>query len=443
MADDLKAFIPITKVNAERREVWGVLAEEAVDKSGEIMDYETSKPNFEAWANQFSKATEGKSMGNLRAMHGNVAAGKLVSLEADDAAKKILIGAKVVDDGEWNKVLEGVYTGFSVGGSYAKRWHDPALNAKRYTALPAEASLVDNPCMYGAQFEVVKADGVAEMRKFVGDEGAMDKLAKLSEHLQELGKLKTYIQDLAKAGARHSASDNTLIQEIHDAGCALGAQCASVEKMTKSYDEEPAWVAWITGLDIGDTATALAFLSELAGRLIERSPDAAAKISAAAQIIADALKQQTDAQSAAITAAVTDAMTDEALLTEAGLERIAGAVMRKLAEGEDAPLNKINGQPADVLKKADIEPLNKSLDEVAAQTGALGELVVNLAKRLQSFGPIVRELPGNPSGPSDELATLDKLIAGEPDMAQRQYLMNKRAQLAIHSVHSNGGNVIR
>lgn len=430
MADELKAFIPITKVNTERREVWGVLAEEAVDKSGEIMDYETSKPNFEAWANQFAKATDGKSMGNLRAMHGNVAAGKLVSLEADDAAKKILIGAKVVDDGEWKKVEEGVYTGFSVGGSYAKRWHDPALNAKRYTALPAEASLVDNPCMYGAQFEVVKTDGATEMRKFIGGEDTLSKMV-------------THLQDLAKAGARHSAGDNALIQEIHDAGCALGATCAPVEKLHKSYDEEPEWVAWMAGIDIGDTATALAFLSQLAGRLIERSPDAAAKIASAAQIIADALKQQTDAQSAAITAAVTDAITDEALLTEAGLERIAGAVMRKLAEGDDAPLKKINGANADGLKKADVEPLRKSLDDVAAKTGALGELVVNLAKRLQSFGPIVRELPGNPSAPSDELATLDKLIATESDMAQRQYLMNKRAQLAIKNVQSTGGNVIR
>lgn len=429
--NNLNVFIPIAKVDQTRREVWGWAAEEARDKSDEIMDYEASKPNFVAWSDSIAKATDGKSAGNLRAMHEPIAAGKIVHFEPRDDVKKFWVGAKVIDDNEWKKVEEGVYTGFSVGGSYGKRWADPANpSLRRYEARPSEISLVDNPCMYGATFEVVKAEGAVEMRKFVGGE---DTLAKLAAHMQEL----------AKAGARHSASDNTLIQEIHDAGCALGAQCASVEKMTKSYDEEPAWVAWVAGMDIGDIATALAFLSELAGRLIERSPDAAAKISAAAQIIADALKQQTDAQSAAIAAAVTDAMTDEALLTEAGLERIAGAVMRKLAEGEDAPLKKINGQPADALKKADIEPLNKSLDEVAAQTGALGELVMNLAKRLQSFGPIVRELPGNPNGPSDELASLDKLIAGEPDMAQRQYLMNKRAQLAIQSIHSNGGNVIR
>jgi len=429
--NNLNVFIPIAKVDQTRREVWGWAAEEAPDKSKEIMDYEASKPHFLAWSEAIAKATDGKSAGNLRAMHEPIAAGKIVHFEPRDDVKKFWVGAKVIDDNEWKKVEEGVYTGFSVGGSYGKRWNDPANpELRRYEARPSEISLVDNPCMYGATFEVVKAEGAVEMRKFVGGE---DTLAKMVTHLQ----------DLAKAGARHSASDNTLIQEIHDAGCALGATCAPVEKLAKSYDEEPAWVAWVAGMDIGDIATALAFLSELAGRLIERSPDAAAKISSAAQIIADALKQQTDAQSAAITAAVTDAMTDEALLTEAGLERMASAVMHKLFENDFSPLSKINGNLADTLTKADVEPLQKSLDDVAAKTGALGELVVNLAKRLQSFGPIVRELPGNPSGPSDELATLDKLIAGESDMAQRQYLMNKRAQLAIQNVHNTGGNIIR
>jgi len=73
-----------------------------------------------------------------------------------------------VDDNEWKKVLEGVYTGFSVGGSYGAKWPDPVLEGvTRYEAKPVEISLVDVPCMPGAMFEIVKADGASEMRKFV------------------------------------------------------------------------------------------------------------------------------------------------------------------------------------------------------------------------------------------------------------------------------------
>lgn len=164
----LSVFVPITKVDTERREVWGVLAEEALDKSGEILDYDRSKPHFAAWSDSFAKATDGKSVGNLRAMHRDIAAGKFISVNLNDADKRVEVGAKVVDDNEWAKCLEGVYTGFSIGGKYVEKWTDG--DAVRYEATPHEGSLVDNPCMYGATFQVVKSEGDPELRKFVGGE---------------------------------------------------------------------------------------------------------------------------------------------------------------------------------------------------------------------------------------------------------------------------------
>lgn len=135
---------------------------EMPDKTGEILDYETSRPNFEKWSKDISDSTNGKSLGNVRAMHGKIAAGKLVGIEFNDAEKAIDVVAKVVDDAEWEKVAEGVYTGFSVGGSYAKRWADPEQPTLiRYTAMPTEVSLVDNPAIPGATFQMVKADGLA------------------------------------------------------------------------------------------------------------------------------------------------------------------------------------------------------------------------------------------------------------------------------------------
>ncbi|WP_196483711.1 DUF6582 domain-containing protein [Burkholderia diffusa] len=167
----LKLFARLTKVDEEKRLVYGRATEEVVDRAGEIMDYATSKPYFEKWSGDVAKATDGKSVGNLRAMHNNIAAGKLTAIDFRDEEKAIDICAKVVDDAEWEKVLEGVYTGFSIGGDYVKRWADPDLSARRFTANPCEISLVDLPCVPSASFyDIVKADGSVMQKAFKAPE---------------------------------------------------------------------------------------------------------------------------------------------------------------------------------------------------------------------------------------------------------------------------------
>ena len=158
-------FARMTKVDEATRTVTGVIANEALDRSGEVFDYASSKPHFEKWSGDIAKATDGKSVGNVRAMHGNVAAGVLKALNMDDVEKSVSVDAHIVDDNEWKKVQTGTYTGFSIGGSYARKWKgDDGL--QRYEAKPCEVSLVDLPCNPDAQFSVIKADGTQEMRKF-------------------------------------------------------------------------------------------------------------------------------------------------------------------------------------------------------------------------------------------------------------------------------------
>ena len=167
MNEVFRYFIPIQKINTERHEIYGWAAIEEVDNSDEILDYVSSKPLFMDWSNKAQKRSGGKSLGNVRSMHQNVAAGKLIALTADDVNKGFYVGAKIIDDNEWNKVEQGVYTGFSVGGSYTKRWSDFQNPGKiRYTAKPAELSIVDSPCIPSATFQMVKADGVTVTRSF-------------------------------------------------------------------------------------------------------------------------------------------------------------------------------------------------------------------------------------------------------------------------------------
>jgi hypothetical protein len=164
-----RVFVPLTKVDEEKRLVYGQITQEILDKSGEVMDYETSKPFFEKWSNDIHEASNGLSKGNVRVMHGLTAAGKLTELDFNDAEKAIDVCAKIVDDTEWNKVVEGVYTGFSVGGSYAKRWTDTLADGskvKKFTANPNEVSIVDNPCVPSSTFVMFKADGAEEQVEF-------------------------------------------------------------------------------------------------------------------------------------------------------------------------------------------------------------------------------------------------------------------------------------
>jgi hypothetical protein len=157
-----KIFAPIFKVDAVQGLVYARITDETVDLANEIMDYDSSKPLFQKWSGHAEKVSGGKSKGNLRAMHGPTAAGKLVDIAYDDTAKSIECVSKVVDAGELEKCIEGVYTGLSLGGNIVgKMWKDEPTGAMRYTVQPIEVSLVDLPCNPNATFEMIKVAGQA------------------------------------------------------------------------------------------------------------------------------------------------------------------------------------------------------------------------------------------------------------------------------------------
>jgi hypothetical protein len=162
----IRVFVPLSKVDEDQRLVFGRITQEILDKSGEVMDYASSKPNFEKWSNDIHTASNGLSKGNVRVMHGLNVAGKLTDIDFDDTEQAIDVCAKIVDDSEWQKVVEGCYTGFSVGGNYGKKWTETDATSqekvKKFTAVPNEVSLVDNPCVPSATFTLVKADGAEE-----------------------------------------------------------------------------------------------------------------------------------------------------------------------------------------------------------------------------------------------------------------------------------------
>lgn len=181
-------FIPFVKVDAQKRQVWGIVTAERPDKEFEVCDYDKSKPYYEEVIAEMSKATNGGNFFPLREMHGLSAAGKCIGHDFRDSDKEIFMGFEVVDDVAWKKVEKQVYTGFSQGGSLVgPPVEDPVYKGcMRYVAKPSEISLVDNPCLKDAHFTYVKTDGTVEIRKFIKTEAvpAHDPLGEVIELLK-------------------------------------------------------------------------------------------------------------------------------------------------------------------------------------------------------------------------------------------------------------------
>lgn len=197
-------FVALAKADAAQRLVYGSI-DETPDRSGEVFDYATGKPAFEAWSAEIAKASGGKSLGNVRAQHDlKKAAGKLTALDFDDAARRVSFIAHIVDDAEWQKVEAGVYTGFSPGGRYAKRWKDGAHT--RYTPVVGELSIVDIPCIPSAGFTLTKADGSEETISFV-----LDKAYEPGNDAT-----KTRADDLAKAAGASAKAKDFVVQARAD-----------------------------------------------------------------------------------------------------------------------------------------------------------------------------------------------------------------------------------
>lgn len=170
----VQTFGRIIKVNAKDQTVEGIGADETPDTDGEIFDYESSKPYIEEWSSKQAETTKAAgqevSYGNIRGQHdAKVAAGRVAEpIDFDDTKKSVFLKTKIIDKDEFQKCLEGVYTGFSVKGRSVKKWRDG--RHMRYTVAPVEFSLVDVPCNPGATFTVVKTDGSSEDHEFLPDD---------------------------------------------------------------------------------------------------------------------------------------------------------------------------------------------------------------------------------------------------------------------------------
>ena len=173
--DNVRLSMPLTKVDKERRIVSGFASLDNVDKQDDIV---TSEASLDAFA---------RFRGNIREMHQPSAVGKMVSFKEDKYFdpdtkkfyKGVFVSAYISKGAQdaWEKVLDGTYTGFSIGGRMNK-WDD-AYDEKSDKTIRVikeydlvELSLVDSPANQFANIvSVEKVDGIDVVK---GDETVLE-----------------------------------------------------------------------------------------------------------------------------------------------------------------------------------------------------------------------------------------------------------------------------
>jgi hypothetical protein len=148
--DNARVFGSITKFEKQADGtlyVEGIASSESVDSQGEIVKASAIK----------AAATDYLKFPAVREMHQLIAAGKALGLDVGEDGKTY-IAAKIVDPIAIRKIEEGVYKGFSIGGSVppgGRNKDDPKIIEQLKLS---EISLVDRPANPDCVVTLFKAD---------------------------------------------------------------------------------------------------------------------------------------------------------------------------------------------------------------------------------------------------------------------------------------------
>lgn len=225
-ASELHAlYMPISYMSRREDDEWiveGQATAEVPDTFGTIFTYEASKKAFQNWLSRYA---------NVREMHDKKAAGKGISLNFDDANKRVLVRTRVSKGAPdtWVKFQEGVLSGFSVGAANVKMGR-MSYQGKSYPAIVdydlAELSYVDNPSCPGSDAHIVmRADGV--LSEVIDDS---EPEPSIQEPPQAIA-----TPEEERAGARISADSKDKLHGMRDAAMAL-CGCDECQGMAEGGD---------------------------------------------------------------------------------------------------------------------------------------------------------------------------------------------------------------
>jgi len=381
--DSVRLSMPIGKVDVERRIVSGFATLDNVDKQGDIVTTESSLQAFKSFR------------GNLREMHQPSAVGKIVSFKEDryfdPSTKKFYSGVYVsayVSKGAqdaWEKVLDGTYTGFSIGGNI-KNWDD-AFNKdldkniriiKEYDLH--ELSLVDNPANQFANIvSVQKVNGQnivsgylskAEIENVFWDSesGIVMVSESESENSPTSGKTMQNIGFIEKGD-----KDNIeMIKFLVDS--AKGISTIKITKEVSSMTEATEAVV--------DTAVEEAKIAPEAQPAAVEETVAVAEVAPAVEEVAVAAPEDGSANSS-----IEKSEEGEVVATETAVTKSDEVIVEAVTEVKNSLTNAFGDLSATVKSLHEqIVALNKSLNVVSGEVKAVSDEVKDVKGSFNEFG---------------------------------------------------------
>ena len=402
--DNVRLSMPLTKVDEGRRIVSGFASLDNLDKQDDIV---TTEASMEAFA---------KFRGNIREMHQPSAIGKMVSFKEekyfDPESKKFYKGVFVsayISKGAqdaWEKVLDGTYTGFSIGGRMNK-WddaYDEGLEKsirviKEYDLI--ELSLVDSPANQFANImSVEKVDGVNTItgssantiveNVFWDEESG---LITVSENETELSPLSG--EEMKNIGfvEKNDSEKTTMIKFLVDS--AKGIRTIKIAKednpMTENTDVVADATSEVEKVEVAPEAPAeiVAETPEVAADVVTEKSDAAVEEGTAPSI--EEVTEKADeaiVEVASATAEVAKAVSDIQSSVTNALSDLA-ATVKAMQSNVDAITKSLESVTAEVKEvKGSFNEFGKTVDAVVADTafrksGDLGEIVQESPKVIQ------------------------------------------------------------
>ena len=384
--DDVRLSMPFSKVDQERRIVSGFATLDNVDKQNDIVTTEASLGAFS------------KFRGNIREMHQPSAVGRMVSFKEDKYfdpdTKKFYSGVYVsayISKGAqdtWEKVVDGTYTGFSIGGKMLK-WddaYDEKMDSqvriiKEYDLV--ELSLVDSPANQFANIlsiekvddaNVLKGAGVAELENVFWD--AESGLVILSDNESENHPLSGVSMKNIGFVEKTDAEKTDMIKFLVDS-----AKGIDLSKMTEEVSP------------MTDTTEDLTEKSDEVVEEVEVAPEVDAETE---EVVEEEVAEKADSAEA----------TEEA---EAEVEK---------ADAPEAEVEKTDDVESDVEKAdaVEVEEVAKSddvniADAVVEIKDTLSSAFSDLAETVKSLHEQVNALNKSITGVSDELSATKKEIA--------------------------------
>jgi hypothetical protein len=214
MTDNFTLFIPFAKVDSTKRQISGYASTPALDTDEERISLEAIKkalPGYMQWR-------------NIREMHTNRAVGVAKDAAVDD--KGLFLTSKIVDNQAWDKVLEGVYKGYSIGGKKLAKVGDTITELELL-----EISIVDRPsnpeCRFGID-KIAKAESGAYLVKVRGprtpEQQAIRKMAQAVELITKAPNDDDFARDGFSRPVKTTAAGSPPCEAHGTVDCAVCAE---------------------------------------------------------------------------------------------------------------------------------------------------------------------------------------------------------------------------